>query len=331
MTLNYHTRVIIGGAPSTGSSLLRRILHRHTSIFSGDETHLFSKSELYHDWNQSKSKLFNRAFTGLRSAGWHNYTGVRLDELGWSHNELNDLIVSNNNFPSFADQLYAKVLTDKQSNTWVEKTPSNAYCLIDFLQYFDGKVIHIVRDPLDNIASMVNRGDSVYTAVCHYLLNNAFALRTKDHPAQLLVRYESLVSQPSKTVAAICDFLALKFEESMLESSQADAQSTSTMKGWEYDETADVGQASVGKFERLPVNLQSDILAAIYQIRIKKAFGDRAGLMALNVEGLNKMTDYSIPPKPNKKLFLHSAKATDIAFRTHRWYPYHIFNYPIEF
>jgi len=120
--------VLIGCSPSTGSSLLRRILNRHPELFCGSETSLFAKKELYTDWRKAKPKITRTSVMGLSNAGWHDLIGVTLDDdYPWTKPELKRLIKSSNNFLSLADHFYEPILKREGKSKWLEKTPSNAF------------------------------------------------------------------------------------------------------------------------------------------------------------------------------------------------------------
>ena len=51
--------ILIGCSPSTGSSLLRRILNRHSQVFCGPETSLLTKKGFYSDWDLYKNRILN--------------------------------------------------------------------------------------------------------------------------------------------------------------------------------------------------------------------------------------------------------------------------------
>lgn len=253
--------VLIGCSPSTGSSLLRRMLDRHSEIFCGSETSLFAKPLLYTDWKANKAKLSRSSIFGLNNGGWHNFIGVDLSsEYLLTKAELRKMTQQDYaSFPDFSTAFYKPVLKQSNASLWIEKTPSNAFTLELFLNTFnEGRVIHIVRDPLDVIASLHNRGMDLYNAVAVCLLNMAAALETRNNPRSHLVKYETLISEPTATLKGICHFLGLPYQASMLEPRSNEA-GISHMEGWQYDEREPVKEGSIGRFVRLEKDLQTEI------------------------------------------------------------------------
>jgi len=253
--------ILIGGSPSTGSSLLRRMLNRHTEIFCGSETSLFAKTELFTDWEEYKVRLFRPSHFGLSNAGWHNFIGLEIDEeYQWTRKEMRQLIKTHFDFPSFVNSFYKPILEREGKCFWAEKTPSNAFTLKVFLDTFgDGKIIHTVRHPLDIIASLVNRGKSVYDATALCLLNMSKALLCESDPRYFLLKYEDLVTQPEETLVNLCDFLNILYEENMLEP-QSSETGVTQMKGWKSDETDKPSTSSIGRFQELSMSERSKIL-----------------------------------------------------------------------
>lgn len=258
--------VLIGCSPSTGSSLLRRMLHRHSEVFCGPETSLFAKAELYSDWSSSKNKLFKKSFFGLTNAGWHNFVGVNIEEgYLWSKLELKSLIDSSDTFSEFAERFYDRCLKEQNKKLWVEKTPSNAFTLSQFLEDFspEAKVVHIYRHPLDAIASLVSRGLTVYNSCALYLLNTSVCMALDGDDRCHSLSYENLVHQPAQVLHDLCSFLNVNYEEAMLEKTEEEGGVT-IMTGWQSDETDPPNVNSIGRFHTLTSEVQNRILNFIH-------------------------------------------------------------------
>jgi len=72
---------LIGNSAGVGSSLLSQILNRHSQVFSGKDSHLFTKKVLYTNWEENKSRILSKGIKGLRSSGWHLYNGTESDTI----------------------------------------------------------------------------------------------------------------------------------------------------------------------------------------------------------------------------------------------------------
>lgn len=256
--------ILIGGSPSTGSSMLRRVLDRHSHIFCGSETSIFSKEELYLDWSKYKSKLTAGSLNGLLNAGWHHYRSIDIEpEYMLSKNDFIKVINNSKSMAEFSHQFYAKALDHHAKTIWAEKTPSNAFTLKLFLDHIpDSKVIHITRHPLDCIGSLVNRGMDVYNAIAVYLLNTTKALKLKDVDRAYLIKYEDLTQRPKSSLTSLMDFLGLTLESTMLDADDQ-PKGVISMKGWQHNETDAIKPDSIGRFYKLSSENQSLILSGL--------------------------------------------------------------------
>jgi len=321
--------ILIGCSPSTGSSLLRRMLHRHSQIFCGSETALFAKQQLYLDWNKYKVRINRPSLFGLSNAGWHNLVGVQLgDDYSCDKNQFRQLIKScNTNFVDFAESLYRPILEETNKTVWLEKTPSNAFTLSLFLETFpQGKAIHIVRHPLDAISSLYNRGMSLYNAVAVYLLNTSKALAIRDNENSYLIRYEDLVNEPEDEMRKLLAFIGLAYESQVLDTSPSEGRQ-SKMTGWIYDETAAVQQGSINRFESLESSIRNEILSRIHYVQAQ-------GFTFPNIAEIAKTLDYTLAEDELDSRLLKQLKierAADIKSRHFSRAHFRAANYPITF
>lgn len=109
---------------------------------------------------------------------------------------------------------------------WVEKTPHNELYTQKLVQIFpQAKFIHILRNPLENIASLRKLDD--YRGWQSSALSHARDIKTLFRAAQknlealgnesyLVVKYEELTSNPLGFLNKICMFLDISFEQTLL-------------------------------------------------------------------------------------------------------------------
>lgn len=259
--------VLIGGSGSSGSSMLRTVINRHDDIFSGAELNFFNKEQIFLDWQKKKNLIF-RTFPKISTYGWFPYYGTNLlhTDYGWEKNELLSLIDNSGTLNEFAMSFFEKSLNDNQSKLWVEKTPSNAYSFTHFLEMFtNGKVIHIVRDPLDAIYSLTKRGFSSWFATGIWVYNTISAEAANRSPRYKLVKYESLVSNPTQEIREICNFLGVSFQPKMVDSDV----SNDGLRTWNNARTGKISKSSIGGFGSAADEVKAEILAALYHFRLK--------------------------------------------------------------
>ncbi len=263
-------QVIMGGSGSTGSSLLKNILNRHQEVFSGGETAFFAKKMIYENWTKARSRVLKRRFYGLRNHGWHIYNGTDLlqSEYLWKKDELENLLRNSDSLHAFTSAFYQKPLDLHGANIWLEKTPANSACFSSFLNTFQsGKVIHVVRNPFDTIASLQNRGIDLYYATGIYLLNAACGIAVKKSDRSCTIKYEDLIANSEETIRGVCRFLGIDYRPDMLEP-QGEVVDKPKLRGWNYDETEAIGRKSVGRFNQLNDEAQNAIMEAVNMINV---------------------------------------------------------------
>ncbi len=322
--------VLIGGSGSTGSSLLRRTLNRHSEIYCGPETSLFSKQELYDNWKRNKHRLLLRGAKGLRDRGWHifNGTNLLLEENEWNENGLERLIHHSKDFQSFAQAYFVKSMHAKNKSIWIEKTPANAYSFRDFKKVFtNAQCVHMFRNPYDTILSLTKRGFNLYYSTAYYLLNTSFGLRDKD--ACYHCSYESLTGDTQATLTDLCAYLGVPFEKSMLDTSSIKYADDPTRIGeWSFDETSEVSK-NPSKFNVLEHQEKMVLVSGANSLCIDLAFAERYQLRHRTIKDLCKDLNYEFHESPEKTNFTKD-KLKDQWTRFSRNYPFHFFRYPIK-
>ena len=331
MSQNSIECVLIGGSPSSGSSLLRNILNRHSKIFCGPETGLFTFPEFYKDWGKYKFKLL----TPLKNTGWYRKEGIDLldPEFGIDMEHIRDLLLSSNQFPEFVNPFFKKVLSVNRKEIWAEKTPANARCFAPFLNHFErAKTIHVIRNPYDCVSSQVNRGLSHYYSAVSYLLNVLAALQVSNNPNYIEIKYEDLVHHPAKVVSGLCLKLNLPFESEMLIGSPVNRYDPTILEGWNYEETGDIQSGSVGRFDSLGDYDKAMICQALEVLRKPNLAFDFPELKADHFHSFCQIFDYTHKEYSfDKKIQKHlkRQRMKEMLIRTVYRYPMNMRNYPI--
>jgi hypothetical protein len=323
-------RIIIGGSGSTGSSLLKNVLSRHSVLFSGSETSLFTKKELYRDFNANKNRIGKRFPRGLKSHSYHLYNGIDLLHAEYNHSQasIDELLKNSKDFQSFTDNYFSAALGKFKKQYWIEKTPGNAFLFQEFLKTFDeSRVIHIVRNPVDSIASLLRRGNNILYACGIYLLNNAAALESECSSNYIRVSYEELVDKPEKCIGAVCEFLGVEFEEKMLEAGNIYGIMDTRIDGWENDEM----DVILAKKKSVTPRLEEEIYSALAHINISSSGKKLFGIRRETAEEIIPALGYSLKPfiKNNINKQLLAMMLKDRTERLIKMYPTGI-NYPLR-
>lgn len=324
---------LAGGAPSTGSSLLRSLMNSHPAFIAGPETYLFAHPKLYVDWNKYKHLLLAKGFTGLKNETLFRLNGALLDKswYGWHRDELTELLAQSPTFPIFCERYFERALRPGVGQV-VEKSPINAYCFHHFLDSFPtSTVIHCVRYPYDAIASMVARDMTPYEAVSFYLFNTSFGLKVRHHDRYAEVRYEELVDTPLDVMTRLMARLGTTFEKNLIQPRPESNAEATRMKGWNYDETGAVEKGSVGRFEQSAPETRQQILQACEHIRLSDHWVRTFDLPAASMEELCRLLGYPHIPgaKTGSVLQLKKEQWQVQMGRFVRGYPNSFSNFPI--
>ncbi len=187
--------IVMGGAPRSGTTVLRKLFDRHPEICSGAETKLFVPAAYNLEW-------LERSY------------GIPLAEL----TAMRDRSTSQ---AAFIDAFAARVRTDTGKARWAEKTPQNIRNLEWIAARFpEVSIIHIIRDGRDVVCSMRQHPDwrwvdgewhkalvprSVESYARRWLADITAGLAWRDDPRYVEVRYEDLVADPQVVLRSVCD------------------------------------------------------------------------------------------------------------------------------
>lgn len=125
------------------------------------------------------------------------------------------------------DAANAKTSTPHPKRYWVEKTPHNELDARELKSRFpNAKFLHILRDPLENIASLKRMSEirNQNTTSFEYarLIRKLFRAAEQNQvtfgrETYFTLKYEDLVADPERVLDAICGFLDISFHETLLE------------------------------------------------------------------------------------------------------------------
>ena len=100
----------------------------------------------------------------------------------------------------------------------LEKTPKHIHSY-DAVQKVvpNNRFVVMLRNPLDNIASLHKRFNDLDYAVTRWMMDNEEALRINAHENVMLVRYEELTRTPAEVLREVSGFLGIEYSDGMLE------------------------------------------------------------------------------------------------------------------
>lgn len=248
--------IVMGGAPRSGTTLLRRLLDRHPAITAGPETKLFVPAAFNLEW---LSAAFDIPLVELRA--------MRRE----SHSQA-----------AFIDAFAARVRGASGKPRWAEKTPMNIRSLDWIVRHFPlASIVHVIRDGRDVVCSMREHPDwrwtgegwdkvlvprSLETYARRWLADTAAGMRWRGHPGYVELRYEDVVADPAVSLRDLCDAIGEEPDAAWLaasarpgEASSGDGDDRATTAGGGAGERPDdkgaISAASVGRW-------RSDLSAA---------------------------------------------------------------------
>ena len=228
--------ILIGGCHRSGTSLVRRILNAHSRIHCGPEVKFFR--DFHNDYLEDPIRHLRFMTTARRILP----KSELLDVLGRAFITLHERAAARAGKPR-----------------WADKNPENVLYLEEWQRLIgDGWVlVHVVRNPLDTLASIQEIGFprtipvELEARIAHYKRYTQAGLDFGSlHPERYYrVVYEQLVSQPEPVISTLMTWLGEEFEPVQL-----DFNSLQHQRGMEdpkVRETTAVHAESVGRWREL--------------------------------------------------------------------------------
>lgn len=325
--------ILVGGSGSSGTTVLRSYLNRHPEIFSGAELNFLNKEMFFRSWEEQKHLLLKKNHRGVSTNGWFPYPGTNIlhPDYGWRRETLEEIVRLSRSIAEFSDTYFSPSIERTGARFWIEKTPSNAYCFPHFLDAFpNGKVVHVIRNPYDTVASLVKRGMSEYFAAGIWVYNNSAALRAKNSTKYFQISYEGLVRNPDEEFAELFKFLDVKvLSQKELASFPSEEDEAERKTSWKSSPSAEITTKSLGGFSKLDRHSQERIRAALSAFVIPRRIGDAQHLSQLNCEQLCEVFGYDFEVSSNRGTsWLTAQLCRDVAVRTIKGYKTMPPNYP---
>jgi len=216
--------IFIVGCPRSGTTLLQSMLASHSELFSAPETSFFSRiiPRLGVEYG-NPAAMIDRHCLETVAADFREMTGFELPAAFMEQDPGTDI-------RSLFENLLA-VFNNDNKPCWVEKTTLHARHLLAIRRFYpEARIINLVRDPVSCVGSMSVIKPTSYADLRIRYISSLHDFATLwdacvgaalefPHQEQILhIRYETLVEEPHESVASICKFLGIGYEEQMLES-----------------------------------------------------------------------------------------------------------------
>lgn len=208
--------IFIVGAPRSGTTLLRNLLNRHPRIAVCRETefrhYVYRRRAAFGSLkNLANRQRVVREYLKLERI---RRTALDLDQLSRC------LLEEGDSYPALFASLLRFYMRAHGKQRWGEKTPDHALFAEELLEWYpDAVVIHLLRDPRDVVASLLDMPsfpNSIAGNANLWLTFNRAARRAHHHPGYFLLRYKDLVSEPEREMHRLCEFLGEAYSEEMM-------------------------------------------------------------------------------------------------------------------
>jgi hypothetical protein len=263
--------IFVAGNSRSGTTLMGRILGKHSEVFTFNELHFLEEKWMPVDEKVSMPVgAAMVSFSNLISIQREGYLKKRQPEkyIGEAEIALKDL---NSNEISFA-MLYKTFLHDEaehnQKKIPCEKTPRNVLYINELLKiYPECKIVCMIRDPKDVLLSQKKKWKRRFLgAAASIPLRESVRARINYHPfiisklwntnaqaiaAQVntqrvkIIAFEKLISNGEEEIRSLCSFLGISFQPEMLKVEQKGSSV-------EFDNTqeAKIDQSKTGNWKK---------------------------------------------------------------------------------
>lgn len=215
--------IFIVGCPRSGTTLLQSLLASHSAIAS------FPESKFFLRLIAEPREKSRRYALGLASPGLKPTLEKFLADVGAP--ELRSTLPKFPFVRSYVrcfDRILHQLAQGQGKHIWLEKTPEHLQAIDDIEQYLPGaKIIHIIRDGADTIASLYDLCqrhpkiwgqyfDGLDGCIDRWVSDVAISHRYVGQANHTAVRYDALVNGTEAEVQRLCQFLGVPFEPAML-------------------------------------------------------------------------------------------------------------------
>jgi len=235
--------IFILGMHKSGTSLLRSLFNGHSQLYTIPiESHYFQNMKYWVDneYRFQRPEKLTRDEIVQSFCQWIHICNTSEDQFGdsiarglFDEQKFRDYFSSirkdyddKKRIEIYFEAIHYSVTGKKLSNRIriVEKSVENTEFAEELSMLFpEARFIHIIRNPYANMVSLrkyksIDFGFPIMRRVIRTFYNNYYYLYRNQRTIKnyYVLQYENLVSNPRKELQQICNFLDIKFEETLL-------------------------------------------------------------------------------------------------------------------
>ena len=331
--------LLIGGCGSSGTTLLAHLLNASDSIYCGPELNLFNKLQLYiNPFDYTREKFLFLLKKGIPTKGYldtdllaesthrrpdstRNFM-LDLDVYGYTEGLVSKLAAGCQDFCEFANKFFAPCLEKEKKMMWAEKTPTNIYCVKEFLSLFSlGRYVHIVRDGRDVVPSLIKRGYKAEAAIRRWLHDTAAGFPFREHEKCLTIRYEDLVVNPVQILNKIFRFLNVSDRaEQVIAIAQNKNLASHSLDEWSLSPNEKISSTAIWKWKRHDYNDKGFIEQLFRHVYLDESVAKNWGLplpcngnVLLSLFGYDPSDDWNVRPNYGLRFLWHYCQESIIS------------------
>ena len=213
------TPIFLGGLDRSGKTYMRFMLESHPEIIFSKRTNLWTK--YYQQYGSlEKEENLERCLTALRK----NKHVLALSP-DFEHIQA-EFKQGSRSYERLFELIHQQFAEKNKKKFWGDQTGLLENLASNILEsYPDAKFIHMIRDPRDRYAAILKKPESkqgLGIATARWLHSANLAQKNMDqYPNRyLVIRYETMVSDPAETISMVCDFLGVEYMPSMIQLDQ---------------------------------------------------------------------------------------------------------------
>ncbi len=219
----------------SGSTLLRRMLHSNPAVSIPPESEdlIIRSLENWFTYRNSPNELLEGQRTLLQGLACMAHWKIDVDHV---MAEWKGAMERGSGFPSTYASIYRSYAERTKPNATIhgDKTPLLVW-YTDLLHelYPKSRIVHLVRNPLDAVSSLVTLDATKHDLqISMERWNNAATIALNAHNKPYLgrfisIQYEELVTQPEQVLANLCTMLEIPFDRAMVNDRSHDLGDTS--------------------------------------------------------------------------------------------------------